>query len=206
MDVADVLAFWAVSFVFVVAPGSDWAYAISAGLRGRVALPAVGGMLAGHLAATVLVAAGVGALVAGAPGLLGALTLVGGAYLLWLGFQTFTRSAPPQESIDAATGSSRARWLWKGFGVSGLNPKVLLLILALLPQFTSTSAPWPVWAQVAVLGLVHLATCAAVYLTVAVTAQRVLSARPGAARVVSRTSAVVMTGLGVALIVEQALV
>lgn len=200
------LGFWAVSAVFVVAPGSDWAYAISAGLRGRVALPAVGGMLAGHLAATVLVAAGVGALIAGAPGLLGTLTLVGGAYLLWLGFLTFTRPAAPHESGEALVESSRARWLWRGFGVSGLNPKVLLLILALLPQFTSTSAPWPVWAQVGVLGLVHLATCAVVYLTVAVTASRVLSVRPGAARVVSRTSAVVMTGLGVALIVEHALI
>ena len=56
------------------------------------------------------------------------------------------------------------------------------------------------------LGLVHLVTCAAVYLGVALAAQRVLSARPGAARIVSRTSAVVMTGLGVALLVEQALV
>jgi threonine/homoserine/homoserine lactone efflux protein len=207
MDIADALGFWAVSLVFVIAPGSDWAYAISAGLRGRVALPAVGGMLAGHLAATILVAAGVGALVAGAPGLLGGLTFVGGAYLLWLGYLTFTRPAAPHvEDVEVVTASSRARWLWKGFGVSGLNPKVLLLILALLPQFTSPSAPWPVWVQILVLGLIHLVTCAVVYLTVAMAAQRVLSARPAAARVVSRTSAAVMTGLGVALIVEQALV
>ena len=206
MDVTDVLGFWAVSLVFVIAPGSDWAYAISAGLRGRVVLPAVGGLLAGHLAATLLVAAGVGALIAGEPGLLGGLTLVGGAYLLWLGFTTFTRPAAAPEAAEGVVESSRARWLWKGFGVSGLNPKVLLLILALLPQFTSTSAPWPVWAQIVVLGLIHVATCAAVYLTVAVTARRVLSARPAAARVVSRTSAVFMTGLGVALIVEHALV
>jgi threonine/homoserine/homoserine lactone efflux protein len=205
MDIADVLGFWAVSAVFVVAPGSDWAYAISAGLRGRVVLPAVGGMLAGHLAAALLVAAGVGALLARTPELLDGLTLVGGAYLLWLGFVTFARATAPQESVEAVTGS-RARWLWKGFGVSGLNPKVLLLILALLPQFTSTTAPWPVWAQIAALGLIHVTTCAAVYLTVAVTASRVLSARPAAARVVSRTSAVFMTGLGVALLVEQALV
>ena len=37
------------------------------------------------------------------------------------------------------------------------------------------------------LGLVHLTTCAVVYLTVAMAAQRVLSARPAAARIVSRT-------------------
>src|SRR6478735_2410071 len=59
MPVATIAAFWAVSLVFVVTPGADWAYAITAGLRHRTVLPAVGGLLAGHLAATALVAAGV---------------------------------------------------------------------------------------------------------------------------------------------------
>lgn len=196
------LGFWAVSVLFVLTPGADWAYAISAGLRGRVVGAAVGGMLAGHLAATVAVAAGVGALVAAAPGLLGALTFVGGAYLVWLGVVTFTHPATARQSIDASTGSSRVRWAVKGFGVSGLNPKVFLLFLALLPQFTSATAPWPVWAQVLVLGLIHVATCAVVYLTVALTARRVLSARPRAAGIVSRTSGIVITALGAALLVE----
>ena len=44
------------SFLLVIAPGADWAYAIAAGLRyGRV-LPTVGGLLAGHLLATAVVA------------------------------------------------------------------------------------------------------------------------------------------------------
>ncbi|MFS0699311.1 LysE family translocator [Cellulomonas sp. 179-A 4D5 NHS] len=205
MDGADVLGFWAISVLFVLTPGADWAYAISAGIRGRVIVPAVTGMLAGHLIATLLVAAGVGALVAGAPGLLGALTIAGGVYLVWLGFMTFTRPATPHESAEAVAGVSRARWLWKGLGVSGLNPKVFLLFLALLPQFTSRAAPWPVWAQIVALGSVHVATCAVVYLAVAVTARRVLSARPSAAKIVSRVSAVVMAALGTWLVVEQLL-
>ena len=67
MASSTVAAFWAVSFLFVVTPGADWAYAIAAGLRHRVVLPAVGGLLAGHLAATAVVAAGVGALVTRSP-------------------------------------------------------------------------------------------------------------------------------------------
>jgi threonine/homoserine/homoserine lactone efflux protein len=43
--------------------------------------PAVGGLLAGHLAATTVVAAGVGALVARSPLVLTVLTAVGAAYL-----------------------------------------------------------------------------------------------------------------------------
>ncbi len=58
MAVATIAAFWAVSFLFVITPRADWAYAIAAGLRHRTVLPAVGGLLAGHLAATAVVAAG----------------------------------------------------------------------------------------------------------------------------------------------------
>ncbi|HET9563128.1 MAG TPA: LysE family translocator, partial [Mycobacterium sp.] len=69
-------AFWAVSFLFVITPGADWAYVIAAGLRHRVVLPAVGGLLVGHLMATAVVAAGVGALVARSPLILTLLTVV----------------------------------------------------------------------------------------------------------------------------------
>ncbi|WP_421740669.1 LysE family translocator [Cellulomonas sp.] len=205
MDAADVLGFWTLSILFVLIPGADWAYAISAGLRGRVVAPAVAGMLMGHLTATVLVAAGVGALVASTPGLMGGLTLAGGAYLLWLGVLTFTRPATPRESPEAAAGTSRTRWWWKGLGVSGLNPKVFLLFLALLPQFTSQSASLPIPAQILVLGLIHVATCAVVYVAVALTARRLLSARPAWAKIVSRASAVAIAGLGLALFAEQLL-
>ena len=67
MPLGAVAAFWAVSLMLLITPGADWAYAIAAGLRHRTVLPAVGGLLTGHLAATAVVAAGVGALVAGSP-------------------------------------------------------------------------------------------------------------------------------------------
>ncbi len=59
MSLSLLAAFWAVSFLFVITPGVDWAYMISAGLRERVVIPAAAGLLAGHLAATLVVAAGV---------------------------------------------------------------------------------------------------------------------------------------------------
>lgn len=202
MDGAAVAAFWAVSFMFVLTPGADWAYAISAGLHDRVTVPAVGGMLTGHLTHTALVAAGVAALVARAPDVLTAITIVGAAYLVWLGITTLRHPATAPAEADAPRGS---RWSWavRGWGISGLNPKVFLLFLALLPQFTRAAAPWPVPAQVLTLGVVHTASCAAVYALVAVTARRVLRARPAAARAVSRVSGIVMIALGVVIVVEQ---
>ena len=154
-----VAAFWAVSFLLVITPGADWAYAIAAGLRHRVVLPAVGGLLAGHLAATAVVAAGVGALVARSPLVLTVLTVVGAAYLVWLGIGMLAHPAAPQAPTEEPAGS----WLRqaaKGAGISGLNPKVFLLFLALLPQFTDPDAAWPIAAQIVVLGLVHVASCA----------------------------------------------
>lgn len=76
MSMEALAAFWAVSMLFVITPGADWAYAITAGMRGR-AMPAVCGLLAGHLAATVIVAAGLGGLVAGVPVALTMLTVLG---------------------------------------------------------------------------------------------------------------------------------
>lgn len=48
MAISVLTAFWAVSLLFVITPGADWAYAISAGMRGRWVMPAVAGMLSGH--------------------------------------------------------------------------------------------------------------------------------------------------------------
>lgn len=195
-------AFWAVSILFVITPGADWAYAISAGLKHRVVLPAVGGLLSGHLLATLIVAAGVGTLVARHPLALTALTVAGAGYLLWLGANLFARPSTPHAAASQ-TSDSWARWALKGLCVSGLNPKVFLLFLALLPQFTDAAAPWPVPLQMVALGLVHTASCAVIYLLVGFGSQVVLRARPAAARRVSRVSGLIMIAIALGLLIEQ---
>lgn len=207
MAFTSVAAFWGVSFLFVLTPGADWAYAIAAGLRNRV-LPAVSGLLAGHLLATLVVAAGVGALVTRLPVALTILTAVGAAYLIWLGATMLARPPPVAgAAVDAThdTGSP-ARWALKGIGVSGLNPKVFLLFLALLPQFTQPGADWPLSAQILVLGLIHVASSAVVYSGVGAGARLVLANRPAAARLVSRFSGIVMIAIGVFLLIERLVV
>ncbi|WP_235436602.1 LysE family translocator [Arthrobacter sp. RIT-PI-e] len=196
------MAFWAVSVLFVITPGADWAYAINAGLRNRSIFPAVAGLLCGHLAATIIVAAGVGALVAANPMVLTVLTIIGAAYLVWLGITMMISSAGPTASSDRVS-SSAFRQLARGFGVSGLNPKVFLLFLALLPQFTNPSGHWPVAMQIIALGLVHTLSCAVVYMAVGLASRRVLASKPSAARIVTRLSGTAMVCIGVFLLVEQ---
>ncbi|HEY5853936.1 MAG TPA: LysE family translocator [Aldersonia sp.] len=203
MAIGTVVAFWSVSFLFVLTPGADWAYAIAAGLRHRTVVPAVGGLLSGHLAMTVVVAAGVAALVARSPIMLTALTAVGAVYLVWLGITMLARpSALPQAGAEQSP-PSWMRQAATGLGISGLNPKVFLLFLALLPQFTDSGARWPLAAQILVLGLVHTATCAIVYTGVGTGARVVLRARPAAARVVTWVSGAAMIVIGVVLLIER---
>ncbi len=202
MTVSLMMAFWAVSFLFVITPGVDWAYAISAGMRGRVVVPAVLGMLSGHLLATLIVAAGVGGLLVRVPLALLTLTLMGAAYLLWLGINMLLKPSVPTQG-STAIDDSWMNWGVKGLCVSGLNPKVLLLFLALLPQFTDTSAAWPVAAQILALGMIHALSCAAVYLAVGYGARVVLTTRPVAAIVVTRISGAAMIVIAVVLAVER---
>jgi len=188
----------------VVTPGADWAYAMAAGIRNRGVVLAVTGLLLDHLTATLIVAAGVGTLIAGTPMALTVITVTGSAYLAWLGASMIIHPPVPalagQEHYEPG---ERLQWLVKGFGVSGLNPKVFLLFLALLPQFTDPLGAWPVPLQIVALGLVHTFSCGVVYLSVGFGARAVLRARPNAARFVSRASGAVMLIIAAVLILEQ---
>ncbi|WP_019608089.1 LysE family translocator [Nocardiopsis sp. CNS-639] len=204
VEPASVAAFWTVSVLLILVPGADWAYTISAGLRDRSVLPAVSGLLLGYVALTGVVAGGVAALVASTPAVLTGLTLAGAVYLVWLGAATLARPAVPGAG-GAAVPSSWSSRVLTGTGVSGLNPKALLLFLALLPQFTDPAGGWPMAAQIGTLGLVHTASCGAVYLCVGVLARTVLGTRPAAARAVSRFSGAAMIVIGVGLLAERLL-
>ncbi len=91
----------------------------------------------------------------------------------------------------------------KGAGISGLNPKALLLYFSLFPQFLHPSTGWPVAAQTGLLSMIHLTACAVVYLGVGVLARTVLKARPSAARAVTRVSGAMMIAIGGFLLVER---
>ena len=202
MAIGTVIAFWAVSFLLVLVPGADWAYAIAAGLRDRSVLPAVAGLLAGYVALTAVVAAGVAALIARRPLVLATLTALGALYLLWLGITTLAR--PPAPSAAADHGNQP--WLRraaKGAGISGLNPKALLLFLALLPQFLTHRTAWPAAAQITLLGLLHTANCAVVYTSVGTAARRVLRTRPATATTLTRCSGAAMIVITALLLAER---
>lgn len=202
---ASFVSFWLVSLSLALVPGADWAYAISAGLEGRAkAVAAVLGLVCGCMLAAMVVAAGIGAVVARHPAVLQGMTYAGAGYLLWLGIRLLRR---PAAGIHAESAQPRPTWSWlsKGACVSGLNPKLLLLFLALLPQFVSEKAAWPVTAQIVVLGLAHALNCLLVYMAVGLSSHRVLAARPQAARHVSSLSGAIMVLIALSLAAESVL-
>jgi threonine/homoserine/homoserine lactone efflux protein len=197
MNAGQLIAFWGVSFLLVLVPGADWAYVIGAGLRGRSVLASAAGLLVGYVALTVVVAAGVGAVVATVPHFLSTLTIVGAAYLIFLGLGPLAKP-----TIPIAEARQPRSALLAGIGTSGLNPKGLLLFLALLPQFTDPRGRWPTAVQIAALGLVHVLSCGIVYPSVGLLARAVLGRRPRAARAAIRTSGAAMIIIGLALLIR----
>jgi len=212
------LACWGMMTLMVVVPGPDWAYIISAGMQERTLAPSLAGILVGYLAAVAAVAVGVGAAVAALPWVLVVLTFAAAGYLAYLGVRVLRH---PPAVVGAASGAASVAsvahadagaaaasdrpWLrlLQGAGVSGLNPKGLLVLVVLLPQFTDAASAWPIPVQLAVLGLIFVASCALVYSVVGVGARAVLRARPSAMRILSRVSGAAMVLLAGWLVVEQ---
>jgi threonine/homoserine/homoserine lactone efflux protein len=202
MAVDSIAAFWGVALLLIIVPGADWAFTIGSSLRGQSALAAVSGLVLGYAAVTVIVAAGVGALVAGTPAVLTALTIVGGLYLIWHGARTFAQPVAAHTPAGSVARTNRAV-LVKGMGVSALNPKGLLLFLALLPQFTNPRWSWPLAGQLGLLGMVFMSTCAVFYFCLGSFARKILLARPAAARAVTRFSGAAMIVIGALLLIDR---
>lgn len=200
------LAFIVVAAALACTPGVDWAYSITAGLRERSFVPAVAGLCGGYVLHTILMAAGLAALLAGMPGVLGWITVAGAGYLLWLGASTLRSWRGASFSAADAVGSPAAnqlRTFLQGMGTSGINPKGLLFYVALVPQFVSPEASLPVPVQSGLLGLTFVLLAGVVYTCVALLARKILQSRPGAARRVTLASGLIMVGLGVVLLSEQ---
>ena len=198
------LAFFVVAAALACTPGVDWAYTIAAGLRQRSFVPAVAGLCGGYVLHTALLVAGLAAVLAGMPGVLGWITLAGAGYLLWLGVGTLRSWRAASFSADAAVGpGTQLRTFLQGMGTSGINPKGLLFYVALIPQFVSTDASLPVPVQSGLLGMTFVALAGLVYTVVALLSRTLLQSRPGAARAVTLASGIIMVALGAVLLAEQ---
>lgn len=108
---------------------------------------AIWGLLGQQIALVVyiiVVAAGVGLLVARLPVLFDIVKYAGSAYLIYLGVRLILvrtdASEQPQETFTPK-GESRLSMVRRGFWVNILNPKAVIFFLAFLPQFVRPDQP-----------------------------------------------------------------
>lgn len=148
IDPLTLLAFIPAALALNLTPGADMMFCLGQGLRSgpRAALAADCGIALGGMVHVTLAGLGLGALVAAHPALFDVIRWGGVAYLLWLAWRSLTgpthlNAAPPVRHAFR-----------EGLLVNLTNPKVILFVLAFVPQFVDpTRAVLP---QFLVLGAV----------------------------------------------------
>ena len=100
------------------------------------------GLQVGIMTLLALVALGIGTLIATSVWAFTAIKWFGVAYLVWLGVQKWRDASTAQLSEAVESGDS-SRWALfrQGFLVNVANPKGLVFMLAVLPQFIDPHAP-----------------------------------------------------------------
>ncbi|MCP2075156.1 UNVERIFIED_ORG: homoserine/homoserine lactone efflux protein [Pseudomonas lini] len=138
------LAFFAACWVISLSPGAGAIASMSSGLRygfWRGYWNAMGLQL-GLALQVVIVAAGVGAILTASATAFYVIKWFGVAYLVYLGVKQW-RAIPGEISDNAAVrpiGNPLAL-IFRGFLVNISNPKALVFMLAVLPQFIDPHAP-----------------------------------------------------------------
>ncbi|MEM7631855.1 MAG: LysE family translocator [Pseudomonadota bacterium] len=149
VDPVLLLAFVPAGLALNLTPGADMMFCLGQGMRAgpRAALAASAGISLGAFVHTALAGLGLGALVATWPLAFEVIRWVGVAYLLWLAVQTLRHRARAEPgSVAAPRRAFRA-----GLTVNLTNPKVILFVLAFVPQFVDPAAG-PVLVQFLIFG------------------------------------------------------
>ena len=197
-------AFVVASLALIVVPGPSVLFVVSRGvaLGRRAALLTVLGNAAGFSVHIVAVAVGLGAVVGRSALVFTTLKLAGAAYLVYLGAQAIRRRRALAHVLDAATAPrNRRRLLGEAFVVGVANPKAIIFLAAILPQFVDPSGT-AAGLQMLVLGLVFLVIalgCDSVWAFAAGTLRNVLAASPKRLERMGVGGGVVMIGLGARL-------
>ena len=203
---AHLMAFAALTFLMVVVPGPSVLFTISRALTvgRRDALLTVVGNALGVYTQVVAVAFGLGALVTTSAAVFTTVKIAGALYLVYLGVQALRHRRKLAEAMAATVRVTPGRIFTvvrDGFVVGFANPKSIVFLAALLPQFldpAAGSAP----AQMLVLGLclplIALASDTA-WALVASTARAWFARSPRRLETLGGTGGLVMIGLGATL-------
>ncbi len=191
----------------VMSPGPDTMvilrHALASGRNSGLA--AVAGVQLGLIVHTVLAVVGISLIIASSPVLFKSMALAGAAYLAWLGVHSL-RDTGDLAMAEARSAGGWARACRDGALSNLLNPKVIMLFLALFPNFVET-ARGDVTAQLITLAVVLIAINVLWQAPIAWAAETVRRwlGRPKVRRAMSRVSGAVLLAFA-ALMLYQHLV
>ena len=151
IDPVVLLAFVPAALALNLTPGADMLFCLGQGLRAgpRAAVAASAGISLGSMVHVTLAGLGLGAAVAAMPWLFDVIRWVGVGYLLYMAWGAIRHHPEP-----AAQRPGPARLAFRdGLLVNLANPKVILFVLAFIPQFVDPAAG-PILPQFLVLGAV----------------------------------------------------
>jgi homoserine/homoserine lactone efflux protein len=139
------LAFFVASWLISLSPGAGVISCMAAGMRYGYARAFwnIAGLQLGILLTMAIVAAGLGALLAASTVAFTAIKWLGAGYLVFLGIAQWRAPAFGVDARAAQRGLSgtRRQLVLRGFLVNATNPKGILFMLAVLPQFIDPAAP-----------------------------------------------------------------
>lgn len=140
----ELLAVATITILAVISPGPDFAMVTRNGYSfGRkTGLISALGIAAGvqvHVVYTVL---GVAILITQSPTLFWVMKVVGAAYLMYLGYQSFSNHAALDTDGDAGSVPSAWQAFGMGFLTNALNPKTMLFVVATFIQLVQPDAPF----------------------------------------------------------------
>ncbi len=195
------LAFVVAALLISVSPGAGVVSCLAAGLRFGFARGVwnVFGLIAGLMFVMVVAAAGLGALLATSTLAFTIMKWLGAAYLVWLGVQQWRAPAVALDPDGATLGATRRELVVRGFLVNATNPKSVIFMLAVLPQFIDPARPQVV--QYAVCGATLCASDLVVmsaYTAFAAKALRLLR-KPSQVRALNRAFGGLLVSMGALL-------
>ncbi|MCA4135425.1 LysE family transporter [Arthrobacter sp. M4] len=125
-------------------PGAGAIFTMSTSLNNgfRRTLWGIMGLQTALIVQIIIVALGVGVLVASSPVIFNTIRYAGAAYLVYLGIRQFLhRPDLDKEKIDARRNEPALSMYQRGIWVNLLNPKAIVFFLAFTPQFIRPDEP-----------------------------------------------------------------
>jgi homoserine/homoserine lactone efflux protein len=158
-------AFFVAACVIAISPGSGAVLSMSHGLNYGVRRTSatILGLEIALVVVLLIAGAGVGSLLVASETAFNTIKILGAAYLIYLGFSQWRAPVPQDgevlDTANATARSERGQHWWQrcitGFLTNATNPKGIVFMVAVLPQFIDHDRP--LWLQLLVLAVTMVA-------------------------------------------------